>query len=267
MINQLALLTGHRSFIGQNIKSKLTKGFLFVDKDELKNYSTRYLFHFSSPSSQILFARNPEYCVSETIDSLKKVIKYCRRTGAKLILPSTGLLSNREAAKYNEYAMTKYLSEQIALKSGIEVVIPRIYAAYGPGEEHKRDYKSVISLFMEEIINDQRPVIFGDGEQTRDFIYITDLIDDLIYHAEFSTGIVEIGTGVATSFNTIIDLINHTVGKNIEPWYADRPTNYIEETRCDSPIKNPIPVSLGIAKLYDQVYRQHNNQPSDRGDR
>ncbi|MBU2051329.1 MAG: NAD-dependent epimerase/dehydratase family protein [Gammaproteobacteria bacterium] len=251
------LLTGSTGFIGSALLWKLPGEVDTWDGDiralaSDKKYN--YVYHFAAPSSQVLFERNPEYCIDTTINGFLSVLEYCRDAGAKLIYPSTGLIST---GKHNEYSMCKYLTEKMAEKSGVETLGLRIYAGYGYGEEHKRDYKSVVSLFMDDILHDIPPVIWGTGKQTRDFIYIDDIVDSVVEMSDRLTGIEEIGSGEPRSFNDIVKIINRVTKKNIEPVYVDKPDNYIEETRCE---RNLTTISLeeGIERMYES-YRHHHH--------
>lgn len=258
MVNK-AFLTGSSGFIGNAIRNKIgnairNKLCLYTetkDSDIRKleiSSRYRYVFHFASPSSQILFSRNPEYCISTTINGFLRVVDYCRQSGAKLIYPSTGHINYN-----NEYAKCKSLCEIIAQSSGIESIGIRIFAGYGPGEEHKRDYKSPVGLFLDDIMHDRQPVIYGDGNQRRDFVYIDDIVDNILEMAETKNGIAEIGTGVSHSFNEVVEIINKVTGKNIKPIYIDRPQNYVEETLCNNPIKTHTPLEEGIKKYYEYL--------------
>lgn len=257
------LLTGWSGFIGKDLVNTIDDEVIFFFKD-INNFDPNsldrvgYVFHFGSPSSQVLFAKNPEYCTYTTINGLKNVIEFCRQVGAKLIYPTTGLLSSDKPV-LNEYAMCKYLSEKIVQKSGIESVGYRIYAGYGPGEEHKGDYKSVVGLFLEDIMFDRQPVIYGDGNQKRDFIYIGDITKTIIDTYKTETGIIEVGSGISTSFNEIVRVINEVVNKDIKPIYIDRPTNYIDETICKNPIINPTSLEDGIKRYYESYRNYHNS--------
>jgi UDP-glucose 4-epimerase len=242
-----SILTGSTGFIGKNLFKSLCCD---VFNDDIRYFDTEkryhYVFHFGSPSSQVLFKRNTSYCIDTTINGFLRVVSYCKRTGAKLIYPSTGHISYN-----NEYAKCKSLCESIAQNSGIESLGIRIFAGYGPGEEHKRDFKSPVGLFLDDIIHDRQPIIYGDGNQRRDFVYIDDIAENIIEMAETRVGIAEIGTGVSHSFNEVVEIINKVTGKNIKPIYADKPQNYVEETLCKNPIKTPTSLEEGIEKYYE----------------
>lgn len=76
------------------------------------------------------------------------------------------------------------------------------------------------------------PVIFGDGSQKRDFIFIEDVVDQIIDNSKRKTGIVEIGSGQCFSFNSLIQIIENATGGNIDPVYGEKPNTYVEETKC-----------------------------------
>jgi hypothetical protein len=61
--------------------------------------------------------------------------------------------------------------------NNVKYVGLRVFAGYGPGEEHKRDYASPVTLFLNAIMNDRPPIVFGDGSRSRDFVYIDDIVN------------------------------------------------------------------------------------------
>lgn len=188
-----------------------------------------YLFHFAAPSSQVQFARDPNYCIETTVKGFINVTEVCRKNGIRLIYPSTGLLSQD---RYNAYAMCKSLCEQMA--RDIDALGVRIFATYGPGEGHKRDYASVPYLFARDMVNGKEPLIFGTGKQSRDFIYIDDVVNAIAVLAEeCSDRVIDLGSGVKHTFNYLVHLINDIGKFGIEADYAPPPKNYVEETAAD----------------------------------
>jgi UDP-glucose 4-epimerase len=107
----------------------------------------------------------------------------------------------------------------------------RIFAGYGPGEETKGEIASVITLFAKAMMNDDRPSIYGSGEQKRDFIFIEDVLDATLKAADANyTGVVNVGSGESHSFNEIVDIINKFLGKKVKPLYVNKPKKYLERT-------------------------------------
>lgn len=200
------------------------------------NHGIDYLFHFADPSSQVLFKRQPMYAAEVTIKGFINAAKACREHGVRLIYPSTGLLSGGDT---NEYARCKQLSEDMHLGENLDALALRIFATYGPGEGHKSNYASVPYLFARDMVDGKSPVVFGDGNQVRDFIYINDVVESILHMAdEAPNGVFDVGSGVPTSFNQIIKVINEQLfpgelDRYIEPRYMDQPKGYVLETAAD----------------------------------
>lgn len=238
-------VTGVRGFIGSALVKALEEAGAYVqiitgdirDPESFSelSYEYDYLFHFAAPSSQVQFARDPKYCIETTIKGFINALEVCQKYGIKLIYPSTGLLSQN---KFNEYAMCKKLCEDMA--RGTDALGLRIFATYGPGESHKRDYASVPYLFARDIVQGKQPIVFGDGSQSRDFIYIDDMINDILILAEECPDkIIDVGYGMSYSFNDLIDTINDILGipkgmtGGIKPIYQEAPNKYVQETHAN----------------------------------
>jgi UDP-glucose 4-epimerase len=88
---------------------------------------------------------------------------------------------------------------------------------------------------LKSIVNNKRPVVYGNGTQSRDFVYIDDVVEAAIRSVERDVvGIVNVGSGKAYSFNEVICCINQSLDKNIEPTYVDKPVNYLERTLANT---------------------------------
>lgn len=114
------------------------------------------------------------------------------------------------AAPQSPYAATKLAGEQLAGRAapGLSVVCLRYFNVYGPGQSAKSDYAAVIPRFIDAARHGRAPLIFGDGEQTRDFIFVGD-VALANFHAAQHTGalpvpaVFNIGTGRSLSVNTL----------------------------------------------------------------
>jgi nucleoside-diphosphate-sugar epimerase len=218
-------------------------------RDQLDKFRfVTHVFHLAAPSSIILFNKNEFDCVETTILGFVNVIDFCRRRDIKLIYPSTGSLyagaqkphsetTKLDLNKINSYARTKYALEVIqqGYKNSTDILGLRIFAGYGPEEAHKGEYASVVYDFVKKMKNGESPVIFGDGWQTRDFIYSEDLANIIVNLAlKAKEDIVNIGSGEGIAFNHLVNAINGVLGTKIKPTYVDKPVNYLEETLCDT---------------------------------
>lgn len=234
-------LTGSNGFIGSALAQSLEdEGAevvdLFGDIRDRKtfdrlDYSFDYLFHFAAPSSQVLFQRKPTYCMQTTLVGFMNAATAAKRHGIRLIYPSTGLLSMGEA---NEYARCKRLCEDFAAGKNMDALGIRIFATYGPGEQQKADYASVPYLFARDMVAGKSPVLFGDGNQSRDFIFIDDTVRGVMTLAEeCSAPIIDLGSGLNIKFNDIISYINAELDDDIIPRYVPAPYNYVEKTAAN----------------------------------
>src|SRR3990167_211138 len=237
-------ITGSKGFLGSLIKEQLIKQghevYPYLRKDAQRVYL------FGSPSSQIIFSHAPEYCNLETIQGFINARKFCYENGIKLIYPSSATTYSLS----NNYAKTKAQIEELA-KDYDNTLGFRIFAGYGY-EESKGEYASVIYQFCKQMKNGEKPVIWGDGTQSRDFVFGSDIVNYIIENSD-KTGVYDLGTGVNTSFNEIIEIINEELGTNIKPVYVDKPSNYIQETPCKNPVNFKYNVRKGVEEILKRL--------------
>ena len=106
---------------------------------------------------------------------------------------------------------------------GLETISLRYFNVFGPYQDPTSQYAAAIPAFVTAILKDEPPTVFGDGEQSRDFTYVDNVVEANLLGAEakHTAGeVVNIACGQAVTVNEIIDMINELVGKNIEPIYA-----------------------------------------------
>lgn len=147
----------------------------------------------------------------------------------KLVFASSGAVYGEQAQQpvredatlhpASPYAVSKMASEQYVLALGelygIETIILRIFNVYGPGQPLPPSHAPVIPRFLKQAVNGGSLVIFGHGRQTRDFVYISDVIDALVRAGRIeglSRSVFNIGSGVETSILGLIEAINHVLG-------------------------------------------------------
>jgi UDP-glucose 4-epimerase len=105
---------------------------------------------------------------------------------------------------------------------GLETVSLRYFNVYGPRQDPTSPYSGVISIFMAKAVDDQTPVIFGDGNQSRDFIYVDDVVKANLLAATEAPAqgeIINIGTGADIRINRLWDMICALAGKTRRPQY------------------------------------------------
>ena len=212
-----------------------------------------YIFHFAAPSSTILFEKYPEKCFNETVLGLYYALEFAKQNNVKkVIYPSTGSLYAGNEMPHDEkvypkprnlYAATKVACEGLAnsYSNFVKSVGLRIFGGYGPGEEWKKDFGSVLYLFIRDYMNGNSPEVWGDGKQTRDFIYIDDIVKCILAAAETKyNGVVNVGTGKAISFKELLQIIKDSLNMEIEPIFVPKKQNYVENLEADTKLMKDV---------------------------
>lgn len=146
-------------------------------------------------------------------------------------------LSTRPAVPY---AVSKVAAEQylftIGRLSGFETVALRIFNAYGPGQQLPPVHAPVIPQFIQQILGGGSVVVFGDGRQSRDFVYIDDVIEALILAAtapEIDQQIINVGSGIETPVHELIEQIATVAGTKANVLYNSETTGGIARLVAD----------------------------------
>ncbi|HLF28273.1 MAG TPA: NAD-dependent epimerase/dehydratase family protein [Anaerolineae bacterium] len=177
-----------------------------------------------------------------------------RDAGVKrVVLTSSGAVYGQQAQQPvreevppnpdSPYAVSKLSAEYYVRTIGalwkIETVILRIFNAYGPGQALPVSHAPVVPQFINHAIGGGSLVIFGDGEQTRDFVYLDDVTNALVAAATAANvdrEILNVGCGHETSINELIKHVERAVGRNV------------------APLRNTA-VSGGVQRLYADISR------------
>ena len=112
----------------------------------------------------------------------------------------------------------------------------RFFSVYGPNERSKGRYANLISQFLWDMKEDTSPIIYGNGEQRRDFIYVDDVVKGLLkaFNSNIKNEIYNIGTGISYSLNEVVEIINNILDISITPTYLNNPIKgYVKDTLAD----------------------------------
>ncbi len=210
-------------------------------------------------SSNPMYYPDPRRGYETMLAGALNVFDACRRFGVgKVIYASTSSVYGRlppdrqsEDSKVeppNFYACAKRAVEDAARvyaeKYGISSVGFRYFSVYGFPERHKGEYANVITQFIWAMLDGKRPVIYGDGEQTRDAVFISDAVKAnrlAIEKRVKGAQVLNVGTGRQTSFNRYVELINEALGTGIEPKHVENPVhNYVRDTRADTKLAKKV---------------------------
>jgi UDP-glucose 4-epimerase len=121
------------------------------------------------------------------------------------------------------YAVSKLTGEQYCTSFsevyGLKTVCLRYFNVYGPKQDPSSDYAAVIPRFITRVLANKSPIIYGDGTQTRDFIFVKDVVNANLLAAERGAGVLNVASGKSISINELADKIIEMIGKNLEPVY------------------------------------------------
>jgi nucleoside-diphosphate-sugar epimerase len=138
------------------------------------------------------------------------------------------------------YGLTKFVGELYAQVFGrvygLENACMRYFNVFGPRQDPTSQYSGVLSRFMLAILHGEPPTIFGDGEQTRDFTYIDNIVDVTLRACEGKDASGQVfngGTGVRISLNEVVKLMGKITGKNIQPQYEPPRSGDIRDSQAD----------------------------------
>ena len=110
----------------------------------------------------------------------------------------------------------------------------RYFNVYGPRQDPESQYAAVIPRFIKKLSEGEPPIIFGDGEQTRDFTFIEDVVESNILAAESdSCGVFNIGRGECTTINDLARLLIKMMGKKVEPIYEKPRSGDVKHSLAD----------------------------------
>lgn len=293
--NKNILVTGNNGFIGKNIcrflidksanvigvdhstvhTEEWMKNLMKFEQKDVTDWKTfeglqkddiDVVFHLASPSSIILYNKDPAGSFNTTVDSFINVMKFAKETGAKIVYPSSGSCYGSAKPPQSEktvpeplnmYAIAKLAVEGISKTyPDVDTTFLRIFAGYGPYEHHKGEFASPAGLFLEAIMNNQRPVVYGDGSQSRDFVFSNDIVKAFVNSTKFKgKHTINVATGKSYTFNETIQIINKICDKDIKPVHIKKPINYLERTQADISLMKrmlkikPIDLEKGL-KIY-----------------
>jgi UDP-glucose 4-epimerase len=206
-----------------------------------------YVFHEAACSSAPMFDNDPRYALDVNIRGFINILQASKENNVKRIVYASSSsiyhdltpphIESMAITPKSFYTISKYIMEvysrQYLDEYGVESIGMRYFSVYGPNELHKGGFANIISQFLWVMKKGQRPVIYGDGEQARDFTYVDDVVDANLkaMRAGKPGDVYNIGTGEVTTFNQVVGLLNLFLGKKIKPKYIPNPIhNYVQLT-------------------------------------
>ena len=187
--------------------------------------------------------------VHDNVESFRRLLNFARPTKTRIIYASSAStygavtqasVESNGAAPANAYSFSKVIMDNIASRAAGEstgwiIIGLRYFNVYGPREAHKGVPASMVYHLAQQMKAGQRPRIFKHGEQKRDFVYVKDVVEGSIRAFDARTsGIYNLGSGHARSFNELVAVLNKCLGTNLQPDYIDNPhAHYQNFTQAD----------------------------------
>lgn len=214
------------------------------DVDAVKNAvaGVEVVFHQGALASVPRSISDPTTSLETNINGTQHVLLAARDAGVRRVVyassssvyGNTPTLPKHEvmpAAPMSPYAVQKLTGELLCgvftRIYGLETVALRYFNVFGPRQDPTSEYAAVIPRFLTAILKQQRPIVFGDGEQTRDFTYIENVVQANLLAATSPTAVGEamnIGCGSLISLNVVLQRAGELVGRKIDIDYrAPRP--------------------------------------------
>jgi UDP-glucose 4-epimerase len=179
------------------------------------------------------------------------VLEAARRAGVRRVVyaASSSAYGNRPTSPKQEtdlpepispYAAAKlageYYCQAFTAAFGLETVVLRYFNVFGPRQDPDSPYSAVIPIFITAILRGRRPVIYGDGRQSRDFVYVENVVEAnlLAAHSAGAVGrVLNIGSGRATDLLTLLALLSRLLGREVQPEFAPPRPGDVRESLAD----------------------------------
>ncbi len=211
-----------------------------------------YIFHHAAIPSVPRSIDNPFLSAYNNVDGTLNVLWAAKNAGVKKLVfaGSSSAYGNREGQTKSEilkpmplspYAATKlageYYCKVFAHVYGLPTICLRYFNVFGPNQNPDSQYSAVIPKFIKAIMNDESPVIYGDGTQKRDFTYVENNIKANLLAIEADKVImgetINIACGKSYSLIDIVDIINRKLNKNIKPIFEEARLGEVKDSLAD----------------------------------
>lgn len=218
-----------------------------TDKDWMARLSQEpidVIFHLASiTDTTILDERKMMY---ENVEGFRNILELASEKDAEVVYASSAAVYGSQDRPMKEedggrpnniYGFSKWAMENLARKyeSKLKVVGVRYFNVFGPREFFKDKAASMIYQLFQQMKIGKRPRLFKYGEQKRDFIYVKDAVAGTLKAREAKKNtVLNIGTGIATSFNELVEALNEAMGTRLEPEYFENPFDFYQNfTQAD----------------------------------
>jgi nucleoside-diphosphate-sugar epimerase len=210
-----------------------------------------YVLHQAAIPSVPRSVKDPIASNRANIDATLNVLVAARDAGVKRLVfagssseyGDTPTLPKREdmpASPLSPYALQKVMGteycQMFTRLYGFETVVIRYFNVFGPRQDPGSPYSGVISLFATALIDGRQPTIYGDGEQTRDFTYVANVVDGVLRACEAPKAAgeaINVACGTRISLNELLRVMNTVVGTDLPPIYKEARVGDVKDSQAD----------------------------------
>jgi nucleoside-diphosphate-sugar epimerase len=210
-----------------------------------------YVLHQAAIPSVPRSVNDPVTSNRANVDASVCVLVAARDAGVKRLVyagsssayGNTPTLPKREdmpTQPLSPYALQKLVSEQYCQMFtelyGFETVTIRYFNVFGPRQDPGSPYSGVISLFSTALLEGRQPTIYGDGEQTRDFTYVANIVDGVLRACEAPKAageVINVATGGRISLNELLRVMSGLVGATMSPIYKEERAGDVKDSQAD----------------------------------
>jgi len=241
--------TGHRSNLADNDKLTIVEG-------DISNADTvneimpgiDWVFHMAAVASVPKTVNDPVGSSAVNYQGTLHLLEAARNNSVKRFMfassaalygdePTLPKVETMLPVTLSPYAVDKLASEyacgMYTKLYGLETVCMRYFNVYGPRQDPSSPYSGVISIFTDKLKNNETPTIFGDGEQTRDFVFVSDVVEANMKAATTQTGTGQyfnIATGNKITLNQLLKILCDIYGVDFKANYAETRKGDIKES-------------------------------------
>lgn len=213
---------------GNNNLTIIEKDIRSLEENDPAFDKVDYVFHFAALADIVPSIQNPAAYYTSNVDGTFRVLQAARRAGVKKLVYAASSSCYGIPDKYPTdekaeirpqypYALTKNLGEQLVLHWGqvynLPVIALRLFNVYGTRSRTSGTYGAVFGVFLAQKLSNKPFTVVGDGRQTRDFTYVTDVVEAFYCAAQsnISNEIFNVGSGGTYSVNKLVELLGGEV--------------------------------------------------------
>jgi UDP-glucose 4-epimerase len=217
----------------------------------LKN--TDYVFHLAAIPSVPRSIESPKVTFDNNVTATLNLLQSCKEAKVKRVIFASSSsvygdinggqkVEEKIGKTLSPYALSKFCGEELMRQFyelyGFETVSLRFFNVFGPRQNPNSPYSAVIPLFIKKIMQDERPIVYGDGKQSRDFTYVKNVVEGMILFATLPKEKVcgnsfNLACGNKVILEEVIKKINLILKAELRPIYIEERKGDIKNSCAD----------------------------------